>query len=446
MKSGKAKMDISSPEYRDLVQNLLGKKISLEPLPTLAIPTSPIPLASKKIESSLPPLSALPILSSATKPPFPVLSPAHPTKVPLPVLSPAPPTKVPLPVLSYVPEKGNPSKLMKAERVTRSKDVDTLVLNKLDDKDLLSMLQVNRDYRDLSDDYFKDRLRERYPNLVPFKPEQKTWKEYYFHNTDYIRKLKSEYDLDYVSFPGTSSKPESIYKQLYQNICIFVKNSRRADAKEIKRVSQKIIDEVRMKFYVYEKKRKEILRFLEDEDNKSEIYDIAEEVLKMGDLEFYKVLKKKNNRIGEKYRNEIPFEDMVFKAIEDGDMKSVTRHFPELLKYYENYVNPFAEVGSSESFYRFYSALLGRAVIAGESEIVKYLTVNAPVKDKEEYEKMFVNNMVKAIKWDDESIFEYLYNKVVSFKNKALLKVLRSEIKNVAICVSGGKKYLNYKF
>jgi hypothetical protein len=48
MKSNKSKMDVSSPEYRNLVQNLLGKQVVFQPVPTLPLIPSPSPVKTQE--------------------------------------------------------------------------------------------------------------------------------------------------------------------------------------------------------------------------------------------------------------------------------------------------------------------------------------------------------------------------------------------------------------
>ncbi len=372
MKKSKARLDVSSPEYRDMVQNLLGKKIIFDNIK--------IPIKDEKVEE----------------------------------------------------QNVIQTKNINPQRVTGSKDVDTIVLKKLDDKSLLSLLQVNKEYESLPDTFFKERLEQRYPFLVPYKSSDISWKQYYLKNVHYIGKLKEEYDLDYVSFPGTSSKPEKIYKNLYRNICIqklYIKDSRK-----MKEIVREMIDKVRITFYIYEKRRNEILKML----NEREARNIAEKVLKSGDLEFYEILKKKYPSVIEKNIIKDSKKENIFKAIEDGDLGSLTNYIPEILKEYENL--------ESYDYYLRYRDLLNNTIKTGELDIIEYVVSKISPKyietDREEYEAMIVSSIPETIIWDNPAIFDYLYKIVLSFKNRELISSIRKEVKNVAICIPDGGKYL----
>ena len=378
MKKTKAKFDVSSPEYRDMVQNLLGRKVIFEDIK--------IPVKSEE---------------------------------------------------KHEEQNVVQTKNINPQRVTGSKDVDTLVLKKLDDKSLLSLLQVNKEYEALPDTFFEQRLQERHHFLARYKPSDISWKQYYLKNVHYIGKLKEVYDLDYVSFPGTSSKPEKIYKNLYRSICLqklYIKDSRK-----MKEIAREIIDNVRMTFYIYEKRRNDILKILKEINDDSATHNIANEVLKSGDLEFYEVLRKKYPFVTEKYIIENPKTEKVFKAVEDGDLALLNNYIPEILKEYESFESTY-------KYYLNYKKLLNKGIGSGELDIVDYIVSKISPKyidaDREKYEDMIENSISNTIFWDNPSIFNYLYKIVLSFKKKKMISSIRKEVKNVAICIPDGGKYL----
>ena len=378
MKSkSKAKLNVSSPEYRDMVQNLLGKKVVFEDIK--------IPIKNEE-------------------------------------------------------QNVVQTKSINPQRVTGNKDVDSIVLKKLDDKSLLSLLQVNKEYEALPDTFFEQRLQQKFPFLVRYKPSDISWKQYYLKNVHYIGKLKEEYDLDYVSFPGTSSKPEKIYKKLSQSICLqklYVKDSRK-----MKEIAREIIDNARMTFYIYEKRRNDILKILKERDDDSTTHNIAEEVLNSGDLEFYEQLKKKYPFVTEEYMTKDPKKEILLKAIKQGDLSTLKNNMPDILKEYEKEYENFE---SDYVYYLKYKDLLYEAVKSGELDVVEYIMFNISpkfIETRKEYEKMIENAIVEAIIWDNPNIFNYLYKIVSSFKNKNnVISSLRKEVKNVAICIPDGEKY-----
>lgn len=342
MKStSKAKMDISSPEYRNMVQNILGKKVSFEDIR--------VPLKNEG--------------------------------------------------QNVIQTNINP------QRVTGNKDVDTIVLKRLNDESLFSLLQVNKEYDSLPDIFFRERLEERYPFLVRYKPSEMSWKQYYLKNVHYIGKLKEEYDLDYVSFPGTSSKPEKIYKDLWRNICelkLYIKKRI-----TIQEMTKEIINDMRLRFLIYGKKHKDILRILEKLDQ-TKIYGVAETVLKSGDLEFYTIIKKIYPFVERRREKVFEKKEAILKAIETEDITSLRHKLSEILNEIEKLDSYSRDVN--------YRELLATAVDSGEINTVIHIFSNVSQKDRRQYEQMAADYVIYSIIWDDPSIFDYFYNIVLSLK------------------------------
>lgn len=90
---------------------------------------------------------------------------------------------------------------MEKERITGNKDVDKLILEKIDsDRDLLKTCSVNSYFKNLcDDDFFRKRLRQKYPFLFDLKSKEISWKNYYLKSVYYIDKMKREYDFDFTS-------------------------------------------------------------------------------------------------------------------------------------------------------------------------------------------------------------------------------------------------------
>ena len=101
---------------------------------------------------------------------------------------------------------------MENKYLTRSRDVDTYLLSRLDDKELFEILLLNKDFLKLGSVFFEKRLKERYPFLLKFKPKNMNYTKYYLSIIYYIAKLKEEYDIDYV--PAPSLNPKIFYYKL----------------------------------------------------------------------------------------------------------------------------------------------------------------------------------------------------------------------------------------
>jgi len=57
------------------------------------------------------------------------------------------------------------------------KDVYEYMTKFADDKNIVNMLSVNKTFR--NEEFFKRVLERKYPLLIPFKKENKTWKDFY---------------------------------------------------------------------------------------------------------------------------------------------------------------------------------------------------------------------------------------------------------------------------
>ena len=80
---------------------------------------------------------------------------------------------------------------------TKIKDVDTKILEELDDKSLFKILLTNRYLNNLIDENFwRRRLISKFPSAVNFK-EDETWKNYYLNTVSYVDRMRLEYGFVY---------------------------------------------------------------------------------------------------------------------------------------------------------------------------------------------------------------------------------------------------------
>lgn len=80
-----------------------------------------------------------------------------------------------------------------------NKDVDRLILEKLNDKDLLKTCKLGKYALELCDEnFFRKRLMKDYPDSVKYKND-KSWKNYYLSTIYYVSKMKEEYNFVYKS-------------------------------------------------------------------------------------------------------------------------------------------------------------------------------------------------------------------------------------------------------
>jgi Ankyrin repeats (3 copies) len=95
-----------------------------------------------------------------------------------------------------------------------SKDIYEYLLNFVDDKTILNMLSVNKDFRD--EKFFQRIMKTKYPLLIKFK--NGTWKELFLRMTYYIAKL-GILGIPYISTKGYN--PEKFYKEYKDRKEIF---------------------------------------------------------------------------------------------------------------------------------------------------------------------------------------------------------------------------------
>ena len=96
------------------------------------------------------------------------------------------------------------------------RDVDRLILNKLNDNDFLQMCSLNKTYseRVCDETYFRLRTEARFPETIPYKDyvneknKTRTWKNHYLTIVKYIDLLKKNYGYIYKK---EDKSPELLY-------------------------------------------------------------------------------------------------------------------------------------------------------------------------------------------------------------------------------------------
>ena len=74
------------------------------------------------------------------------------------------------------------------------------IANFADDRTILSMLSVNKKFRD--ENLFKRIIQRKYPLLIEFKKPEETWKHFFVKMTYYIHKLQEDYEIPYIPTKG----------------------------------------------------------------------------------------------------------------------------------------------------------------------------------------------------------------------------------------------------
>ena len=166
----KKRLEVNSPEYKDLVSKLTSNKplINLPPLPPQH--TIPIPESPRLTETKLPPISQIKLPISDVKR----------LEVKLPRISDVKRAEVKLPPISDVKRaEVKKSPALQRKFLSGVKDVDLLILMDLDDESLFSACQVNKDAARICQDeiFWRTRFLNKYGNFN--KAGNMTWRELY---------------------------------------------------------------------------------------------------------------------------------------------------------------------------------------------------------------------------------------------------------------------------
>ena len=89
-----------------------------------------------------------------------------------------------------------------------SKDIYEYLMNFADDRTILNMLSVNKEFRD--EKFFKRVMERRYSAALKFKPGDQSWKQYYIETVYYVERI---YELiGYKYSENAKRSPETYYK------------------------------------------------------------------------------------------------------------------------------------------------------------------------------------------------------------------------------------------
>jgi len=89
---------------------------------------------------------------------------------------------------------------MASEKFTGNKDVDQLILKTVRDRDLFNTCISNKYLNSLcNDDFFYNRMKERYPGVINHKPKDLSWRKYYLEFAIYKDKMGKEFNFNFKS-------------------------------------------------------------------------------------------------------------------------------------------------------------------------------------------------------------------------------------------------------
>ena len=96
---------------------------------------------------------------------------------------------------------------------SKTKDVDRLILQKLNDEELINTLLTNKYANSLADENFwMNRVLIRYPGTFRFKEHNMTWRNFYLSSVYYIDKMLTQFGFNF-----TKGDPKKYYHALRIN-------------------------------------------------------------------------------------------------------------------------------------------------------------------------------------------------------------------------------------
>ncbi|GAG91576.1 unnamed protein product, partial [marine sediment metagenome] len=119
---------------------------------------------------------------------------------------------------------------------SRNKDADRLILERLNDRDLLTTCSVGKYALELcNEDFFKKRLFEKYPDSVGCKNIE-SWKQCYLSTVFYVSKMKEESNFEFKT-----GDPKEYYDILHNNLRsdIFFERVGEINAKDLYEIYSK---------------------------------------------------------------------------------------------------------------------------------------------------------------------------------------------------------------
>ena len=104
--------------------------------------------------------------------------------------------------------------------LTGLKDADREILVRIDsDKELLKVCHANKYLFSLcNNDFYRNRMRNKFPNLLSFYPISTDWKKAYLENIYYIGKMEEDYGFKFSKI--SANLPKVYYDILKKNIIL----------------------------------------------------------------------------------------------------------------------------------------------------------------------------------------------------------------------------------
>lgn len=270
-------------------------------------------------------------------------------------------------------------------KLTGSKDTDEHLLNLMSDDELLKVLTLNKDYKQLTDkafkkrldqlfpnwkdwkpedmsytryylgeQFFKKRLSERFPNWIKWKPENMNYRDYYLSLVYYVALLKEEYRLDFL--PEFEGYPKYYYINLGNNAYFWFPYmiGKTGDINIVRKYENEIDNKDRLINGAVESGNVDLVKYLGEEIHLNH-YALAIESKNPDMIEYVR------NQLEGEFSNLEMYDKALSGYLNNGDLEEVKRYIELIREIDPDYDVIYSGQG------------LGLAAESGNLDLLKYL-------------------------------------------------------------------------
>ena len=281
--------------------------------------------------------------------------------------------------------------------LTSIKDLDKYLIEHLPDRELLLLMQTNKQFLQYGQDAYRKRILNKYPLLAKFKKENETWRRLYLEMIFYIAKLKEVYNIDYV--PAPSFNPRFFYldetfhgvREYYFLDYIAETGDLNLFKKYEKRFQRILNDENWIELTLgaaIQSGNIELVKYIEEKYSRLIPFHMDFAIISKN----HKMIEYVSNKLLQKANNPTEIAKIyIFArqgAAELGDM--------ELIKYYDDILIDFSTVISNENIYIPFE----EAIRSGKPEILDYFINSFKGTQGELYE--FLDDAINIVLLEDK--------------------------------------------
>jgi hypothetical protein len=114
------------------------------------------------------------------------------------------------------------------------KNLDREILLKMTDRDFLLTCNLSKFLRETvcDENFFRRRLALTYPDTLNYKPDNKTWRQYYIETVFYVTEMEEKYNFKYVEYNHGNPKKQYFIFKYVENKCnndLLIQSSERGE-------------------------------------------------------------------------------------------------------------------------------------------------------------------------------------------------------------------------